>query len=83
MIKKTCLAFVAVPLLTASSFAFSATITPLSTALNDVRNGDIAYLTSRIVSRLPQALIESIPKSAIGDNAMRIKNGKGKGNICL
>ena len=80
MIKKSVVVLCTVPLLTLSSAAFA--VTPSSIiegAYALIKTGDVKYISSVVLSKLPLAALDLAPDSFIKYNALRIKNNHNNG----
>ncbi|HYD60721.1 MAG TPA: hypothetical protein VEC35_10225 [Noviherbaspirillum sp.] len=79
MIKKSVVVLCTVPLLTLSSAAFAFTPSSIEGAFALIKSGDVKYITSIVMSKLPQAALDLAPDSFIKYNALRIKNNHNNG----
>lgn len=79
MVKKPVVILCAIPLLTLSSAAFSANGISIENAATLIKSGDVKYIASIVLSKLPYSVLEAGPKSFVTYNALRMKNNHGIG----
>jgi hypothetical protein len=79
MVKKPIVVLCAVPLLAISSAAFAVTPASIEGAYALIKSGDVKYITSVVLSKLPQSAIQLAPESFVKYNALRIKGNNGIG----
>jgi hypothetical protein len=79
MIKKPLVVLCTVPLMTLSSVAFAVTPSSIEGAYALVKSGDVKYITSVVLSKLPKAALDLAPESFVKYNALRIKNNHNNG----
>lgn len=79
MIKKPLVVLCAVPLVTMSSMAFALTPSSIEGAFALVKTGDVKYISSVVLSKLPKAAVDLAPEGFVKYNALRIKNNHNNG----
>lgn len=79
MVKKTSVILCAAPLLTLSSAAYAFTPSSFEGAYALIKSGDVKYIASIVLSKLPHSALELTPESFVKYNALRIKNNRGIG----
>lgn len=80
MLKKSIVVLSVVPLLTFSSASFATNSSSIEKAVDLIASGDVKYIASVVLSKLPASVIKAAPESFVTYNALRIKgNGHGFG----
>ena len=79
MIKKSVVVLCTVPLLSLSSAAFAVTPSKIEGAFALIKTGDVKYISSVVLSKLPLVALDLAPDSFIKYNALRIKNNHNNG----
>lgn len=79
MIKKPVIALCCMSLMAVSSVSYAVTPSIVESTFSLIKSGDVKYITSVAMSKLPKAALDLAPDSFIKYNALRLKNNHNNG----